>query len=81
MIEKVLVSLAGSPKCVKKLKNDTLLVEVEKAQHFKNLLGFKRFFDIPAKCYAHGSLNTSRGLIRCPDLSGVDEEEIVQELA
>ena len=81
VIEKVLVSLAGSPKSVKKLKNDTLLVEVEKAQHSKNLLGLKRFFEIPAKCYAHGSLNSSRGLIRCPDLAGVDEEEIVLELA
>ena len=81
VIEKVFVSLAGSPKSVKKLKSDTLLVEVEKAQHSTNLSGLKRFFEIPGKCYAHGSLKSSRGLIRCPDLSGVDEEEIVQELA
>ena len=81
VIEKELVSLARSPKSVKKLKNGTLLVKVEKAQHSINLLGLKRFFEIPVKSYARGSLNSSRGLIRCPDLSGVDEEEIVKELA
>ena len=33
VIEKVFVSVAGSPKSVKKLRNRTLLAEVEKAQH------------------------------------------------
>ena len=32
VIEKVVVSLAGSPKSIKNLKNGTLLVEVEKPQ-------------------------------------------------
>ena len=81
VIEKVLVSLAGSPKSVKKLRNGTFLVEVEKPQHSKNLLCMKRFFDIPSKCTAHGTLNSSRGIIRCPDLAGVDEAEIVTELS
>ena len=56
-------------------------MEVEKPQHSKNLLALKRFFDLPAKCTAHGALNSSRGVIRCPDLAGVDEEEIVTELS
>ena len=75
VIEKVLVSVAGSPKSVKKL------VEVEKAQYSKNLLGLKRFFQMPSKCTAHNTLNSSTGILRCPDLAGVDEEEIVSELA
>ena len=54
--EKVLVSVAGSPKSVK-LRNGNLLVEVEKPQHSKTLLSIKHFFDIPAKCTPHGSLN------------------------
>ena len=33
------------------------------------------FFEIPAKCYPHTSLNTSRGIIQCPDLARVTEEE------
>ena len=40
----------------------------------------KEFFHIPCKCYPHSSLNTSRGVIRCPDLAGVPEDEIVEEL-
>ena len=55
VIEKVFVSVAGSPKSVKKLRNGNLLVEVKKPQHSKNLLSLKRFFDIPAKCTPHGS--------------------------
>ena len=41
----------------------------------------KQFFQTPAKCSPHGTLNTSRGIIRCPDLAGVYEEEIVHELS
>ena len=81
VIEKVLVSVAGSPKSVKKLNSGALLVEVEKAKHAENLLKMTRFFEIPCKCYPHTSLNTSRGIIRCPDLAGVTEEEIVSNLA
>ena len=51
------------------------------AHHSKNLLGLKRVFDMPATCYAHGTLNSSRGLIRCPDLAGIGEDRIVDELA
>ena len=38
----------------------------------------EQFFQIPAKCSPHGSLNTTRGIIRCPDLPGVSEAEIVE---
>ena len=81
VIEKVLVSLAGSPKSVKKLNSGSLLIEVEKAKHAEKLLKLSRFFENPAKCYPHNYLNTSRGIIRCPDLVGVSEEEIVTNLA
>ena len=81
VIQKVLVSIAGPPKSVKKLSSGSLLVEVEKHKHAENLLKIKQFFQTPAKCSPHGTLNTSRGIIRCPDLSGVSEEEIVQELS
>ena len=81
VIEKVLVSVAGSPKSVKKLNSGALLVEVEKAKHAENFLKMTRFFEIQCKCYSHTSLNTSRGIIRCPDLAGVTEKEIVLNLA
>ena len=81
VIEKVLVSLAGSPKSVKKLNSGSPSVEVEKAKHAQNLLKLTRFFETPSKCYPHTSLNTSKGIFRCPDLAGVTEEEIVANLA
>ena len=81
VIEKVLVSVAGSPNSVKKLNSGSLLVEIEKAKHAENLLKLSRFFEIPCKCYPHTSLNISRGIIRCLDLAGVSEEEIVLNLA
>ena len=80
VIEKVLVSIARLPKSVKKLVSGALLVEVEKPKYAENLK-LNHFFQIPAKCSPHISLNTSRGIIRCPDLAGVTEVEIVQELA
>ena len=79
VIQKVLVAIAGPPKSVKKLSSGSLLIEVEK--HAENLLKLTHFFQIPAKCSPHVSLNTSRGIIRCPDLAGVSEEEIVYELS
>ena len=66
---------------MKKLVSGALLVEVEKPKYAENLLKLNQFFQIPAKCSPHISLNTSRGIIRCPDLAGVTEAEIVQELA
>ena len=81
VIQKCLLSIAGSPKSVKKMKSGALLIEVEKKAHADNLLKLKTFFNIPAKCSAHNTLNTSKGIIRCPDLAGVSEEEIASELA
>ena len=68
VIQKVLMSVAGSPKSVKKLSSGSLLIEVERPKHAENLMKIKQFFQIPAKCSPHGNLNTTRGIIRCPDL-------------
>ena len=80
VIEKQIESLAGIPKTVKKLRNGNLLVEVDKPQHAKNLLKINKFYFIKCKCYPHTSLNTSKGVIRCPDLAGVSDKEIADEL-
>ncbi|XP_053372887.1 uncharacterized protein LOC128546416 [Mercenaria mercenaria] len=79
-IEKTIESIAGVPKSVKKLRTGDLLVEVDRAAHAKNLLGITSFFNHPCKCIPHRTLNSTRGVIRCPDLAGVSETEIVKEL-
>ena len=43
VIQKVLVSVAGNPKSVKKLNSGSLFVEVEKAKHAENLMKITRF--------------------------------------
>ena len=80
VIEKQIESIAGVPKSVKKLKTGNLLIEVEKPQHAKNLTKIKEFYHIPCKCFPHGSLNSSKGVIRCRDLAGVSDSEIASEL-
>ena len=67
VIQKVLVSIAGNPKSVKKLNSGALLVVVERPKHAENLMKIMRFHQTPAKCTPHGNLNRSRGIIRCPD--------------
>ena len=64
VIQKVLVSIAGNPKSVKKLNSGALLVEVERPKHAENLMKITRFHQTPAKCTPHGNLNRSRGIIR-----------------
>ena len=49
--------------------------------HVESLLKLKQFFSIPSQCKPHASLNTSRCIIRCPDLAGVSIEDIIEGLA
>ena len=46
-----------------------------------NLMTANTFCNIPVKIVPHKSLNTRKGVIRCSDLSGCSEEEILSELA
>ena len=56
IIEKV-ISTNLTPITVKKLKNETLLVEVEKRKHADFLLKMTKFHNISVKTYSHKSLN------------------------
>ena len=79
IIEKV-ISINVTPKSVKKLKNDTLLVEVEKRKHADFLLKMTMFNNIAIKTYPHKSLNISKGVVRSKELSLCTLEEIKKEL-
>ena len=76
IIEKQIQSILGTPKSVKKLKNGTLLVQCRTKKQVDNLLSNKLFFGIKVKVYPHPTLNSCKGIIRCPDLAnctGIDE--------
>ena len=59
------------PVSVKKLKNGTLLIEVDKKTYAENLLNMKFFSNIKIKSYAHASLNSSKGVVRSSELSAL----------
>ena len=81
VIQKVLQSLAGEPKSIKKLtRSNQLLIEVSRKAHAENLLRTQTFHNLNVCVYPHSSLNSSRGVIRCPDLRGCSEQEILDEM-
>ena len=81
IIEKSISAILGTPKSVKKLKNETLLVECFSQQQVKNLLGHKKLFNLDVNIFPHKTLNTSKGVIRCKELSFCDSlEEIKSNL-
>ena len=72
VIQKVLQSICGEPKSIKKLtRSNQLLVEVTRKAHAENLLRKQTFHNLKVRVDPHTSLNTSRGVIRCPDMKGV----------
>ena len=80
-IQKGIEGLAGCPKSAKTLRSGALLVEVSKEAHSKALLSAKTLVQSPIKVYPHKSLNTCRGVIRCPELKYSPDEEILENLA
>ena len=62
-------SIAGEPENIKKLhRSNQLLIEVSKKAHAENLLRAQTFHDLKVRVYPHTSLNSSKGVIRCPEL-------------
>ena len=80
VIEKQIESTIGTPKSVKKLKNQTLLVETSRKTQTENLLKMKTFFNLPVTVSEHHTLNSSKGIIRNRDLKGESEENIKEYL-
>ena len=68
LIQKVIQSIAGEPENIKKLhRSNQLLIEVSKKAHAENLLRAQTFHDLKVRVYPHTSLNSSKGVIRCPE--------------
>ena len=65
---------------VTKLKSGDIMIELHRIEHVEKIKNAKTFLGIPVSVTAHKSLNTSRGVIRCRDLRGTDEEEIAEEI-
>ena len=80
VIEKQVESVIGTPKHVKKLKNQFLLIETSRKSQTENLLKMKTFFNLPVTVSEHNTLNSSKGIIRDRSLKGETEENILEYL-
>ena len=80
VIEKQIEATIGTPKSVKKLKNQTLLIETQRKTQTENLLKMTTFFNLPVTVSEHHTLNTSKGIIRDRALKGESEENIKEYL-
>ena len=55
---------------MKKLKNQTLLIETSRKTQTENLVKMKTFFNLPVTVSEHHTLNSSKGIIRDRALKG-----------
>ena len=55
-------------------------MEYTNKKQIENLLRLKSFHNLNVQVSLHASLNTCKGVVRCPDLKGVSEEEILEEM-
>ncbi|KAJ8037613.1 hypothetical protein HOLleu_18472 [Holothuria leucospilota] len=80
-INKGIEGVVGTPKSIKRLRSGDILVEVSRSTQANNLLKTKSLVDVPVQVTPHRSLNSSKGVIRCPDIKNCSDEEILDNLA
>ena len=79
-VQKGFQVVAGTLKSSKRLRDGSFLVECARKPQAMGLLKTTRFVDRPICVSIHKALNSSRGFIRCRELSGMTETEIKTEL-
>ncbi|XP_021340097.1 uncharacterized protein LOC110441310 [Mizuhopecten yessoensis] len=78
LLRKGIKGIAGDVKSVKPLGSGDLLIEVFRKQQAINLLGTTSFGGISVIVKAHPSLNSSKGVIRCPALRNDADAAILE---
>ena len=78
LIHKTIMSMAGEPKSIKNLRSGDLLIQCAKEPHEKSLLKMKTFCGLKCSVTPHKSLNTSKGIVRCPALIRQSSEHILE---
>lgn len=80
LINKYITIAAGVVKNIRKQQSGDLLVEAANEKQAKAILNIKSFGNTQVKAFGHKSLNYSKGVIFCPELSMVSEDELKTEL-
>ena len=78
-IQKGIQGLVGEPKTIKRLRSGDLLIEVDRETHSTKLLAITEL-ELPVKVSPHRTLNTSKGVIRTPELKNTTREELLTQL-
>ncbi|GFW57109.1 uncharacterized protein TNCV_1116371 [Trichonephila clavipes] len=81
LVSKAVQGSAGSVKSIKKLPSGDLLIETATQAQSINLLQCTNLSNIPITATPHKTLNSSKGVIYCPDLIPLPDSEIEEELA
>ena len=79
-IQKGIQGLVGEPKTIKRLRSGDLLIEVDRETHSTKLLAITELAQVPAKVSPHRTLNTSKGVLRTPELKNTTREELLTQL-
>ena len=80
VIEKVVEGLIGTAKNVKKLKDNSLLIETFRKSQTEQLLRQTKFYNINVRVCPHQTLNSSKGIIKDPEMKGVSTDEMKEYL-
>ena len=55
-------------------------MEYTNRKQTENLLRLQKLHDLRVQVSLHSSLNSCKGVVRCPDLKGVSEQEILEQM-
>ena len=79
-VQKGFQAVAGTLRSIKRLRDGSFLVECARKSQAMGLLKTTGFVDRPVRVSIHKALNSSRGVIRYRELSGMTEVEVRTEL-
>lgn len=68
------------PTTIKRLQNNTFLIELKQRAQAEEILKWETFSNIKIKTYLHPHLNSSKGVIKCNELTHCSIEEIATNL-
>ena len=72
--------MVREPKTIKRLRSGDLLIEVDSETHSTKLLAITELAQVPVKVSPHRTLNTSKGVLRTPELKNTTREELLTQL-
>jgi len=81
LLSKALQAAIGTLTSVKRFRTGHILVTTDNHSYSQKLLQLTELAGVPIKASPHGTLNNSKGVVRCGELKQCSNEEIVNELA